>query len=229
MTTRIISKARNFKRGDCVWHPDFECGLVASSKFTDAGSEVVSVIFTEGAGNPFLRVMEVNYTDLKTCHDCSRANMSVVDYVAQALEIERVEQPASSANTIQPTPQQYAESRIERELARLRLLYVHDHPFFFGETVPKLGYIQSFRPDFLVCSHGWLGIIEVDGPSHLNEEVKEKDRIKDEFFRQRGLSVIHRAWWETCKDHPVRVVQDFLAKMEHEREQLVRVRSVSDQ
>lgn len=56
--------------------------------------------------------------------------------------------------------------------------------FKFPKQVPIGNYIADF-----ICFEKRL-VIEIDGPSHLDDEQKARDAIRDQWFRQQGLRVL---------------------------------------
>jgi hypothetical protein len=62
--------------------------------------------------------------------------------------------------------------------------------------------------DFLVCSDGKWGILEIDGPHHHGMAAEDHDR--DRLFKDYKIRVIERYPWRKCYDDALGTVQSFL-------------------
>jgi very-short-patch-repair endonuclease len=63
------------------------------------------------------------------------------------------------------------------------------------------------EPDFLVFYKGKVGVLEVDGPTHVGRAAD--DSARDGYFQRHGLFVKHYPS-EMCSKQPEIVLRDFL-------------------
>lgn len=65
--------------------------------------------------------------------------------------------------------------------------------------------------DFLVCSNGRWGVLEVDGPFHPRAAA---DHERDRLFQQHGVKVTQRFAAEDCYNNAPGIVQRFLTLLD---------------
>lgn len=70
------------------------------------------------------------------------------------------------------------------------------------------------EPDFLVCSHGKWGIIEVDGEAFHPPSRTVHDHTRDRLFKAYGVKVVEHFDAEHCYNAPDTVVKKFLEILE---------------
>lgn len=99
------------------------------------------------------------------------------------------------------------EVRIAQALDRLGVLYFPNCRGRLGAGDARL----TREPDFLVCSNGNWGILEVDGePFHLDPD---RDAARDALFRSAGVAVIEHYNARECYERPDEVVSSFLTRL----------------
>ncbi len=82
---------------------------------------------------------------------------------------------------------------------------------FLPNCMARLGSIENRRnkeADFLVCTNGRWGILEIDGETYHPSAAKDHER--DRLFRTYGIRVIERYTARSCLDNPKGVVEQFL-------------------
>jgi hypothetical protein len=98
------------------------------------------------------------------------------------------------------------EARVARALERTGVM-------FFPNCLGRVGTKnrRNRAPDFLVCSAGKWGILEVDGaPFHPATRASE-DHERDRHFKEHGARVVERFDATRCYQDPDGVAADFLA------------------
>ncbi len=66
---------------------------------------------------------------------------------------------------------------------------------------------QKFRREFPIgpytadfCCIELKLVVEIDGEPHLNDEARERDRIRDEYLRQHGYTVLRVLGYEVIRE-----------------------------
>jgi very-short-patch-repair endonuclease len=95
--------------------------------------------------------------------------------------------------------------KLAQALDRTGVLFIPSSRARF--TTSGSGGRDNREVDFLVCSAGRWGVLEVDGPHHSADH----DKWRDERFRAHGVEVIARFPSDRCHDDPRGVVEEFLA------------------
>lgn len=98
-----------------------------------------------------------------------------------------------------------SEKKIAEALDRANVLFL---PNCLARLGPTTAERQNKEADFLVCSEGKWGILEVDGEAFHTTAAKDHDR--DRLFRFYGIRVIERFTATECYNTPEKVVQKFL-------------------
>src|SRR5262249_53665793 len=98
-----------------------------------------------------------------------------------------------------------AEIRIAEALERAKVL-------FFPNCKARLGYSnrENREPDFLVCSRGKLGILEVDGELFHPPSRTVEDHERDRLFHAHGIKIIQHFDAGECYENADAVVKKFL-------------------
>ncbi|WP_439623542.1 hypothetical protein [Gemmata sp.] len=109
------------------------------------------------------------------------------------------------------------EVAIYDELKRRSILFFPNPAAVLGnEVTPEL--VEKREPDFLVCSKGKWGILEVNGePFHSGPVSTAKDHERFRLFQRHGLFFVQAYDADRCKREPARVVNDFLRLLEEYR------------
>jgi hypothetical protein len=83
---------------------------------------------------------------------------------------------------------------------------------FFPNTAAVLGQTDMKKePDFLICSGGKWGILEVNGDAFHTAQNATKDHDRGRLFKQLGVLCIEFYDADRCLSDPAGVVRDFLA------------------
>jgi hypothetical protein len=88
---------------------------------------------------------------------------------------------------------------------------------FFANCKTRMGFArrENREPDFLVCSKGKFGILEVDGePFHPPARTVE-DHERDRLFMAHGIKLVQHFDAVECFNSPDQVVKKFLFLLEH--------------
>src|SRR5262249_6680421 len=98
-----------------------------------------------------------------------------------------------------------AEVKIAEALERAKVL-------FFPNCKARLGYSnrENREPDFLVCSRGKLGILEVDGELFHPPSRTVEDHERDRLFHAHGIKIIQHFDAGECYENADAVVKKFL-------------------
>jgi hypothetical protein len=99
-----------------------------------------------------------------------------------------------------------SEVRIAMELQKRNILFF---PNCLGRLRKEDGFGNA-EPDFLVCSEGKWGIIEVDGEPFHPPTRTAAEQIRDRWFKMYGVSTIEHFDAKHCFDAPGIVVEGFL-------------------
>ncbi len=100
-----------------------------------------------------------------------------------------------------------SEIRIAKALDATRVLFLPNCLARLNKVNARL----TKEADFLVCSHGKWGILEVDGPFHPRAA---EDHERDRLFQQHGIKITQRFPAERCYDDAPDVVREFLTLLE---------------
>jgi hypothetical protein len=96
------------------------------------------------------------------------------------------------------------EKKVAEALDRAGVMY-------FANCMARLGptdYRHNKEPDFLICSNGKWGILEVDGQAFHQSAAQDAER--DRQFRRHGIIVIEHFEAKKCNELPDAVVEEFL-------------------
>jgi hypothetical protein len=104
------------------------------------------------------------------------------------------------------------EIRIAQELEKRRVLFF-PLPLAVRADTGK-AYQDHKEVDFLVCSNGAWGILEV---SHHDSARYEMDKEKDAWFKKSGILCIEHYTAKRCYDSPDVVVEEFLSILAQHR------------
>jgi hypothetical protein len=98
-----------------------------------------------------------------------------------------------------------AEVKIAQALERAKVL-------FFPNCKARLGLTsrENREPDFLVCSKGKWGILEVDGELFHPPSRAAEDHKRDRLFQAHGIKLVERFDAGLCYEKPDQVVKQFL-------------------
>lgn len=100
-----------------------------------------------------------------------------------------------------------AEVRIAKALDATGVLFLPNCLARLNNAAARI----TKEADFLVCSHGKWGILEVDGPFHPRAA---SDHDRDRLFQHHGIKVTHRFPAERCYSDASGVVREFLALLD---------------
>jgi hypothetical protein len=104
-----------------------------------------------------------------------------------------------------------SELRIAQALERTGVLFLPNCKARLGPTAGRV----TREPDFLICSKGTWGILEVDGePFHPPERTALK-QDRDRLFKQQGVRVVEHVDASRCFAMPDVVVREFLALLDN--------------
>ncbi|MDJ0800571.1 MAG: hypothetical protein QNJ51_27820 [Calothrix sp. MO_167.B12] len=98
-----------------------------------------------------------------------------------------------------------SEVRIAQELERAGVLFF-PLPLAVRHETGKF-HLDHREVDFLVCSDGIWGILEVS----FHPERYENDKEKDAWFKQSGILCIEHYPSEKCYNYPRAVIEEFLS------------------
>lgn len=77
----------------------------------------------------------------------------------------------------------------------------------------KHGYVDKAEADFMCFTEYGMGILEVDGSQHQNDDQVEKDIKKEELWKKMGFKVIERFTASDCMSFPDQVVEAFILRL----------------
>lgn len=101
-----------------------------------------------------------------------------------------------------------SEVRVAQALDAMGVLYL---PNCLARLNKDSNSRTLMEPDFLVCSKGKWGILEVDGPFHPRAAT---DHERDRMFQAHGIKVTQRFPAEDCYADAPKVVRKFLTLLE---------------
>lgn len=100
-----------------------------------------------------------------------------------------------------------SELKIAQALDRACVLFLPNCLGRLGQTMQTR---QNREADFLICSHGRWGILEIDGePFHPPSRTVE-DHERDRLFHFHGIHVIEHYDARICFNNPDKVVKEFI-------------------
>lgn len=100
-----------------------------------------------------------------------------------------------------------SELRVAQALERAGVLFL---PNCKARVGPSLGRVTR-EPDFLICSQGRWGILEVDGEPFHPPERTAQEHERDRLFKQQGVRIVEHFDAARCFTMPDVVVREFLA------------------
>ncbi len=100
-----------------------------------------------------------------------------------------------------------SELRIAQALERAGVLFLPNCKARLGPATGR----TTREPDFLICSHGKWGILEVDGEPYHPPKRTAAEHERDRLFKQHGVWVVEHFDASRCFATPDAVVQEFLA------------------
>ena len=96
--------------------------------------------------------------------------------------------------------------RTTAEVAIAKVLEQADNILFLPNCAAVAGKVQK-EPDFLIFYRQRVGVLEVDGGSHIGRMAE--DSLRDSYFQGQGIFIKHYPS-ERCEADPAWVVKDFL-------------------
>lgn len=99
-----------------------------------------------------------------------------------------------------------AEVRIAEALERAGVMFFPNCRARLNTPVGR----RTREPDFLVCSQGKWGVLEVDGSEFHPATRTVEDHARDRLFKLHGVQTVHHFDAGECYNEPDRVVAEFL-------------------
>lgn len=100
-----------------------------------------------------------------------------------------------------------SELRIAQALERAGVLFLPNCKVRLGPVAGR----TTREPDFLICSHGQWGVLEVDGEPYHPAERTATEHERDRLLKQHGIRVVEHFDAARCFATPDAVVCEFLA------------------